>query len=142
MIKLLKFHLIIILTSFLIFQFGCDLTNSTDNEKDNEPSEIIKIDGFTYANYNGVWYTYINGQKGDLVDLEHIIVRLISGADITNFDFSAVGLPEMTVNRIISGGYFELNIPVDLDPFDVAQTLWATGEFETVHFNIIIKVEK
>lgn len=127
-------------------QNGCssskleDNTSSTTTEP-NIPDQIVTCAAFTYACYNGVWYTYFDGVKGDRLDLNHITARLIGGADLNNFSFSAVGLPELTVNRVVADNFYELDVTEGCDPFHIAQTLWDSGEFELIQFNFFIGID-
>lgn len=51
---------------------------------------IKVIGGYTYGKYGNSWYTTNRGNKADLVDLGHLIVRLISHGAIQNFDFKKI----------------------------------------------------
>ncbi|MFZ0390175.1 MAG: S8 family serine peptidase [Calditrichia bacterium] len=94
-----------------------------------------------YAQYDGTWFTVVKGEQGDLVDTKHLIVRLKDKADIDSFDFSSANLPRLkNVRGEFADGFYELEIPNELDGFEVARRLEGTGRFDEVIFNVFIKV--
>ena len=103
---------------------------------------IQKVGVYQYAQYDGTWYTIVNGQKGDLVDTKNLIVRLKGKTDIKRFDFSSVDLPRMkNVRGEFADGFYELEIPNGFDGFDVARRLEETGMFDEIFFNVFIRVD-
>lgn len=79
---------------------------------------------YKYAKFEGVWYTIVDGNQGDLVDTSHIIVRLKGKADISTFNFAQAGLPNLkNVRGRFADGFYELEIPVNFDPFETASKL-------------------
>ena len=101
------------------------------------------IGRYEYAQFDGVWYTVVQGKRGDLVDLKHLLVRLKDKADIKTFDFNKIGLPKLKdVRGRFADGFYELEIPEGVDPFEVAYRLQNTGKFEEVLFNVFVEVDK
>jgi len=97
---------------------------------------------YEYAQFDGVWYTVVQGKQGDLVDTKHLLVRLKDKTDISTFDFSKAGLPRFRdVRGRFAEGFYELEIPKGADPFEVARRLQNTGRFEEVLFNVFMKVD-
>jgi subtilisin family serine protease len=95
-----------------------------------------------YAQFDGVWYTTVDGKKGDLVDMKHLVVRLKTRNSIDTFNFFQLGLPQlMDVRGRFSNGYYELEVPNVIDPFQVALKLNQTEMFDEVMFNIIMEVD-
>lgn len=56
---------------------------------------VQNVGQWTYAQFDGIWYTVTNGDQGDLVDTNHILVRLKGKEDISAFDFAQAGLPNL-----------------------------------------------
>jgi hypothetical protein len=85
--------------------------------------EIFRTLGrYEYAKFDGVWYTIVEGNQGDLVDTVHIILRLKGKADISTFDFSQAALPVLeNVRGRFADGFYEFKIPAKLDPFETAK---------------------
>ncbi|OQY25939.1 MAG: hypothetical protein B6244_14560, partial [Candidatus Cloacimonetes bacterium 4572_55] len=101
------------------------------------------IDQVVYGQYeDGEWYIIHQGQKSNQIDMEHLTVRLITKSPISDFEFSTVGLPDLTDTRgRIADGFYELEIPPGLDPFVTAEKLEQSGEFDEVSFTYFIDVE-
>jgi len=99
--------------------------------------ESIKTVGYEkYIKHDGNWYTYDGTRKGDLVDSKHIIVRLINGGPINNFNFSKFGLNKYKIVRgPYAGGFYELLVPENRDPFLIGKKLISTNAFEYVFLN-------
>lgn len=103
---------------------------------------LKSVGRYKYAQFNGVWYTVVDGKQGDLVDTKRLIVRLKDRRNIDRFNFSALGLPRLkNVRGEFADGFYELEIPTHLDAFDVAKTLERSGAFDEVLFNVFIKVD-
>lgn len=104
-------------------------------------ADVQKVGRYRYAQYDGTWFTEVNGQKGDLVDTKHLVVRLKDKTDIELFDFSSVNLPRMKdVRGEFADGFYELEIPGGVDGFDAARRLEETKVFDEVFFNVFVKV--
>jgi hypothetical protein len=53
------------------------------------------VAGREYAQYNGQWHAVANGQQGNVVDVQRIVVRLRDQGDIEQYNFSRAGLPDL-----------------------------------------------
>lgn len=96
----------------------------------------------TYAQYDSVWYTVVDNNRGDRVDIKHLVVRLKDKSDVSAFDFSAVGLSALRdVRGRIADGYYELEIPEGRDPFEVGRVLQATNKFDEVSLNFFYRID-
>ena len=96
---------------FVLILFTNDLIFSQLNAN---PQEAVKSIGkYKYQLYSdGKYYTTHEGLRGNLVDLEHLIVKLKDDGDMTTFDYSKHSLPKMKIIRDrFAGGYYELLIP-------------------------------
>jgi subtilisin family serine protease len=104
---------------------------------------LQSIGAYSYAQYNGVWYTVIDGRKGDRVDTAHLIVRLKDRSSIDPFDFSTADLPKLKNTRgEFAGGFYELEIPSNLNGFDVGRKLVQTNAFDQVFFNLFLDMDE
>jgi subtilisin family serine protease len=95
-----------------------------------------------YAQFNGVWYTLLKGEQGDLVDTNHLVVRLKDQREIETVNFEEIGVsPLRDVRGRFAGGFYELEIPKGSDAFETAFTLFQSREFEQVLFNVFMRVD-
>jgi subtilisin family serine protease/tetratricopeptide (TPR) repeat protein len=102
---------------------------------------LKSVGRYQYAQFDGVWYTVVDGGQGDLVDTKHLIVRLKDRSDIRTFDFGAVGLPKLRdVRGRFADGFYQIQLPMNVDAFEVARRLVTTGKFDELHFNVFVKV--
>ena len=116
-------------------------TIACQKETPPEPSpERITIAGYTYANFNGVWYTVIDGKQGDRVDLGRLVVRPKPGVDMLTFDYQSLGIPELEILATIASEYYVLDTSQLGDPFEVAGKLWDTDKFVSLQFDVIVAV--
>jgi subtilisin family serine protease len=96
---------------------------------------------YEYAQFHGVWFTVVEGKRGDIVDTNHVIVRLRDRENIATFDFKAARLPALKdVRGRFADGFYELEIPRDIDSFEAARMLHETGMFDEVLFNIFLEL--
>ena len=108
----------------------------------NAQANLKKVGEYKYAQYNGVWYTVINGRQGDRVDTKHLIVRLKDKSNIKRFDFSSISIPYLkNVRGEFADGFYELQIPEGYDEFKIAHKLKETGKFNEVLFNVFLEVD-
>ncbi|MEA3432583.1 MAG: S8 family serine peptidase [candidate division WOR-3 bacterium] len=71
-----------------------------------------------------------------------LVVRLRDRGEIEEFDFARVGLPQLkVVTPRFVGGFYELKVPEQMDPFAVASALEQTGAFDVVHFSAYYRVD-
>lgn len=102
---------------------------------------VYTISGYTYGKYGDNWFTLNNGNKSDYVDLGHLIVRLNTRGTVQNYDLNKIGQKQIKVTRDnFAGNFYELEIPKERNPFHFAKLLEATNDFETILFNVYIKV--
>jgi len=102
---------------------------------------LQRVGSINYAQFDGIWYTVVDSQQGDLVDTKHLVVRLKDKSDINRFDFTAIDLPHLrSVRGELVDGFYVLEIPDELNSFEIARKLEATGRFNDVVFNLFIKV--
>jgi hypothetical protein len=94
------------------------------------------IAGYQYAQYGGSWFSIVDGEKGDLVDITRIVVRLRDKGHLENYDFSKDSLPNLEIKtpRFVND-FYECRIPKGKNSFDIMQALERTGKFETIHFS-------
>jgi len=117
------------------------VNEKTISDNMNKPDSTIDLAGYRYGLYENLWYTITNGYKGDLVDTKHIILRLMNDGDVNNYDFEKIGLPKLNVVRVTTDTYYEVEIPNELNPFDTGKTLWDSGDFKELMFNVFISVD-
>ncbi len=104
-------------------------------------ADIEYIGKYKYAKWGDEWYVSINGEKGSKVDIKHLVVSLKNGTDIKEFNFSRVNLKKLKdVRGKFAGGFFELEIPNGLNPFEVGKKLLSSGEFDHVYMNTYSKI--
>ena len=112
------------------------------NKSVNGQVNLQKIGVYQYTQYNGIWYTAVNGKKGDRVDTKHLLIRLKDRTNIKQFDFSALNIPQLKMVRgEFADGFYELEIPNKIDGFKIARKLIQTERFEDVLFNIFFEVD-
>jgi subtilisin family serine protease len=100
------------------------------------------VGGHQYGLYGDRWYTVVNGERGDLVDTKHVIVRPKVKSRFSAFDFAKAGLPQLkTARGEFAGGYYELEVPLTHDPFTVSRALLGTDDFDEVMFNVFYAVD-
>lgn len=62
-----------------------------------------------YAQWSGEWYTVNNGEKGDGVDIKHIIVKLKNNDYLSSINFNNLKLPILkNVRGRFAGNFYEL----------------------------------
>jgi len=116
-------------------------TIGCQKETPPEPSpELITIAGYTYASFNGVWYTVTDGKQGDRVDLSRLIVKPKPDVDMLAFDYQSAGVPELEILAIVASEYYVLDTSQLSNPFDVARKLWDTDKFVFLQFDVIVPV--
>ena len=116
-------------------------TIGCQKETPPEPTpELITIAGYTYASFNGVWYTVIDGKQGDRVDLSRLIVKPKPGVDMLAFDYQSAGVPELEILATLASEYYLLDMSKLSDPFEVARKLWDTDKFLSLQFDVIVAV--
>ena len=115
---------------------------SCKKEVPSEPQvEAITIAGVTYAQYDSVWFTVVDGKQGDRIDLAELIVKPKPSVNMSSFDYRSGGVPKLIVLRIVTGEYYVLDTSQLPDPFDVARKLWNTNKFDSLQFNVYVQVQ-
>jgi hypothetical protein len=99
-----------------------------------------RVGGYEYAQYDDQWFTVINGQKGDLVDISKIVVRLRDKGQVEKYNFAHVGLPKIEISPRFGDGFYELKVPEKMNPFALARALELTGDFDVIHFKGYYKI--
>ncbi len=108
----------------------------------NAQVNLKKVGNYQYAQYNGVWYTVIDGRQGNRMDPKHLVVRLKDKSNIDLFDFQGVSIPKLkNVRGEFADGFYELEIPAGHDGFEIAEKLEKTGKFDEVLFNFFVDVD-
>ncbi len=98
--------------------------------------EVKSIGIREYGKWDRSWYTIIKGEKGNLVDIYHLIVKRKEGQTMASFDFLKADVPRLKDNRgRYAGGFYELIIPEGADPFSIGEKLVKTNEFDHVFMN-------
>ena len=73
-----------------------------------------------YGQWDGVWYSVVNGQYGAKADTEHIVARLKDSGFLESFDFSTIGAADLSLVRDRLGpGFYKLRVPESANPFDI-----------------------
>lgn len=123
----------------LIINFSVCLLFLSFNSFSQDSIRTIKE--YTYGKFGNNYYTLNESAKADLVDLKHLIVRLNSYSSMREFDYKKYNIPilEITRDNFVEN-FYELKIPLDEDPFEIAQLIEATGEFETIFFNVFAEL--
>jgi hypothetical protein len=103
-------------------------------------SGMISIAGINYAQYDSVWFTVVDGRKGDLVNFAKLIVKPNSGVNMQMFDYQSIGVPNLDIIAFIANEYYVLNTSQLNDPFEVAQKMWNAGKFIYLAFDVLIPV--
>jgi hypothetical protein len=116
------------------------VNENTISENIDKPDSIINLAGNTYGLYKDGWYTIINDYKGDLVDTVHIILRLVDDGDVKNYNFENIGLPKLEV-KSVTDSYYEVEIPIALNPFNAGKKLWDSNDFKELFFNVFLRVQ-
>ena len=87
------------INSILIILLVANAFIACENESMNieEETEFIVVAGFTYGKYNGVWYHVFDGEKGDQVGFDRLVVKPKTGIDMYIYDFQVAGVPILSV---------------------------------------------
>ncbi len=102
---------------------------------------IRQLTDWKYIQQGKDWFTFNSGRQGDLVDTNHIIVRLKSKGDIKEFNFQIEGLPTLKDNSgSYADGFYELELPIGTDHFKIAKKMEMTNKFEYVYFNTFVRI--
>jgi subtilisin family serine protease len=100
------------------------------------------IGRFQYGKFSGMWYTVVQGQKGDLLDTTHIILRLKDRGDVKNFNFKSAGLPVLRdVRGKFAEDFYEVEVPKGAGAFEILRSLDSTREFEDAFFNVLLRID-
>ena len=126
-----------IINSIFIILFVATVFIACENESMNivDEPEFIVVAGYTYGKYNGEWYTAFQGEKGDRIILDRLVVQPKPGIDMYNYNYQAAGVPTLPIVTEILDRFYVLDMSGLEDPFDVAIKLWDTGEFESIQFD-------
>lgn len=104
-------------------------------------TEIKSIGNYSYGKWGEEWYVNFNGEKGSMVDTDHLVVYLTGGKDLSDFNFTEIGFATLQdVRGRFAGGFYQLKIPDDLDPFYVGNKLLQSQSFEHVYLNTYSKI--
>jgi len=103
--------------------------------------QVRSIAGWEYGKFGDYWFTLVDGQQGDLVDINQVVVLPKNNAPLSNFNFVQHGLPKLEQKRPrFAGNFYELEIPVNTDPFKVVEKMERSGFFEVIHFSAYVRV--
>ncbi|MBC8395465.1 MAG: S8 family serine peptidase [Candidatus Marinimicrobia bacterium] len=84
------------------------------------------------------WFNYSTGTRGDIIIPHRMIVKLASGERPTATDFINLGISGANViSRRILGDYYVIEVDPNMDPFNIAQTLFQNSAFQYVEFDAI-----
>ena len=124
----------VVIIMIIFFQFVCQSckNGSISVEDDNE---FITIAGYTYGEYDGIWYFVSDGKKGDRIILSRLVTKPKLGIDMNNYNYQAAGVPELSVIAVILDDYYVLDTSKISDPFEIAKKLWITENFENICFD-------
>ncbi len=128
--------------SFLLISCNKEDKVVNDNiipENINKPDSTIDLAGYRYGLYENVWYTITNDYKGDLVDTDHIILRLVNDGNVSDYNFENIGLPKLSV-KSVTDAYYEVEIPDELNPFVTGKQIWDSNDFKELVFNVFVPV--
>jgi hypothetical protein len=94
------------------------------------------MQGRVYKLIEGEWFNFSSGKKGDQIVPERLIVRLSSRNSLKSYNFSELGLQNITVisNKLL-GDYYGLAILGSQDPFNVATILSNCSDFDYIEFD-------
>lgn len=83
-------------------------------QKSYSQDNLQVIGELQYAQWDGKWYIAVNGERGAKVDTNHIVAHLKNNRFIENLDFTALGVPGISVARgRIGPGFYKLRIFLD-----------------------------
>ncbi len=96
----------------------------------------FSLKGKEYRFENGKWYTFFQGEKGDEIIPQRLVVRQKNRGQMETFDFNQLNLTGISLgsSRFLDG-YYVLTIDPDQDPFSIASALEASGEFDILLFD-------
>lgn len=97
--------------------------------------ETITIAGYTYEKVDGDWYHVQNGQRGDRAIIQRLIVVPKLNVNLSSFDYSSLGLPNLPFEGPIISCFYVLDMSQLENPIDAAKRLWNTGSFEYLQFD-------
>lgn len=84
------------------------------------------------------WFNYSSGRKGDIIVPSRLIVRLTSKEKPELIHFKNLGISEVNaISKRLLGDYYIIEISSNLNPFEIAETLFRSSEFNYVEFDAI-----
>jgi len=129
--KILKILPIILIT----FIFGIA---SCSNIFGPEISDTFRVGEREYWCIDGKWYNVVDGRKGDQIIPERQILRLKDRGDLTKFDFSQLGLTNITVESDrLFGGFYGVEVEPPQDPFEAATVFYGSPLFDYIDFDAL-----
>lgn len=104
----------------------------------NAGAQTFQLQGREYRPIEGKWYTFSNGQKGDEIVPDRLIVRLKDRSDLRGFNFARVGIENVDViSDELFGGYYVLKVGAPQDPFAIVTALSRNPLVDYVEFDAI-----
>ncbi|MBL7052887.1 MAG: hypothetical protein ISS00_03965 [Candidatus Marinimicrobia bacterium] len=88
-------------------------------------SQTFFLGDFEYRVENSKWYCYSNGERGDEIVPNVLIVRLSNRGNINDFSFESIGIENIKIlsNRLF-GDFFAIEIGESENPFEIAEILY------------------
>lgn len=100
-----------------------------------QPQEFTLMDR-EYRYEGGKWYTYFQGQIGDEIIPDRLVVRLSNSGDMKSFDFDVFNIKGVSVfSERFLDGYYVLSVAPESDPFQIAPQLENTTLFDVIEFD-------
>jgi len=104
-------------------------------------AQTFNLGAREYRFIDGKWYNFTGGERGDQIIPERLIARLEDHGDITQFDFSQIGLSNIIVDAYaLLGHYYVLEAFVPQDPFEAATVIFHNAKFDYVEFDALGKL--
>ena len=101
-------------------------------------AQVFKMDSRVYRFENSKWFNYSSGSKGDKIIPERLIVRLSNKRKPVLSEFTKLGITDIEISpRRILGNYYVIEIDSDGNPFEIAQKLYDSNDFEYVEFDAL-----
>lgn len=102
-------------------------------------AQVFQMGNRVYRFENSKWFNYSSGSKGDRIIPERLIVRLSNNKKPVLSDFTKLGITtniEISCRRIL-GNYYVIEIDSNGNPFQIAQTLYNSNDFQYVEFDAL-----
>jgi len=101
-------------------------------------SQVFQLGIREYRFEDSKWFNYSSGRKGDTIVPNRLIVRMASREKPEPFHFNNLGISEVNVvSRRLLADYYIIEINSNLNPFEVAETLFRSSYFDYVEFDAL-----